>query len=175
VLEELENEGNVHDILPEGTIVADRYRIIEAIGHGGMGVVYKAEHIHIGRIVALKMLLDDRDNGVGFRRFKQEAKAASLIDHPNIVAIHDFGLISKDQAYLSMDFLEGSNLTDVLLQSAPLPLERFKHIFLQACAALEHAHSKGIVHRDIKPSNLLLIEKTERRTFLFLSISGWSS
>lgn len=123
-----------------------------------MSVVYKARHKIIGREVALKILLQDTDP-TAVERFKQEAKAASLLNHPNIIGIYDFG-IYKDQAFLVMDCLEGPNLSDVLAQEGHIAVQRAINIFRQTVTALEHAHKKGVLHRDLKPSNLCLI-KTE--------------
>jgi serine/threonine protein kinase len=148
-----------------GALVADRYRIIDVAGAGGMGVVYKAEQIHMSRSVALKMLLHGADEQA-FKRFRQEARAASLLDHPNIVGIHDFDVINGSQAYLVMDFLDGISLSELVRSGGPIPIDRFVHMFLQACDALEHAHQHGVVHRDIKPSNLVLVEKNGDKDFL---------
>jgi serine/threonine protein kinase len=148
-----------------GSLVAERYRILSVAGFGGMGVVYKAEQIHMSRVVALKMLLRGADEQA-FRRFRQEARAASLLDHPNIVGIYDFDVINDAQAYLAMDFLDGASLSQLVRHLGPLPVARVMHMFAQACDALEHAHNHGVVHRDIKPSNLVLIEKNGAGDFL---------
>lgn len=151
-----------------GSLVAERYRVLEMVGKGGMGVVYRAEHVHIGRNVALKMLLRDLAVEVqAFKRFQQEARAASLLDHPNIVAIYDFGLIGDDQAYLVMDYIAGKSLDCVFAESPDvIVLPRFRHIFAQACDALNHAHEHGVVHRDIKPSNIMLVRKGDDEDFV---------
>jgi serine/threonine protein kinase len=152
-------------ILPPGTVVAQRYSIVEVLGQGGMGVVYKAEHIHMEKVVALKMMLETTSAAsADYRRFQREARAASQLDHPNIVRIHDFGF-ADSQAYLCMDFLEGKSLEQIL-RAGPLSLDRFRHVFAQACAALQHAHDKGMVHRDLKPSNLMIVERDEDKEFV---------
>ena len=144
--------------LAPGTVVAERYSIVEVIGQGGMGVVYKAQHIHMEKFVALKMMLEQHSSASqDYRRFQREAQAASLLDHPHIVAIHDFGY-ANGQAYLCMDYLEGKSL-DSIINRAPLTLDQFRHIFSQVCDALQHAHDRGMVHRDLKPSNLMLIDR----------------
>lgn len=143
-------------VLSQGSLIADRYSVVEVIGQGGMGVVYKARDVESDKIVAVKMVL--RSNmSQDQRRFEREAKAASLLEHPNLIAIHDFGL-EDDQAYLCMDFLEGKNL-DEIVEKKPLTLNQFRHIFAQACSGLQHAHDKGIVHRDLKPGNLMIVER----------------
>lgn len=151
----LEPDFEPPPILPMGSVVAQRYSIIELIGHGGMGLVYKAQQIHLEQVVALKMLLAECSAAsADYRRFQREAQAASRLDHPNIVKIHDFGF-SDGQAYLCMDHIEGRSLEGVL-QEAPLNLDTFRHIFKQTTDALQHAHDNGMVHRDLKPSNLML-------------------
>jgi eukaryotic-like serine/threonine-protein kinase len=151
--------------LPTGSVVAQRFSIIELIGHGGMGLVYKAQQIHMEHIVALKMLLSETSSASGdYRRFQREAQAASRLDHPNIVKIHDFGF-ADGQAYLCMDYIEGQSLED-MVKEAPLRLDTFRQVFKQACAALQHAHDKGMVHRDLKPSNLMLSSRGGDAFFL---------
>ena len=146
-------------VLEPGSVIADRYRILDILGHGGMGVVYKAQHIHMDKIVAIKMMLQPNTSvsSQDYRRFQREAQAASMVDHPNIVSIHDFGYFDK-QAYLCMDYLSGTSLDQIILQ-APLKLDEFRHIFKQACDALQHAHDKGLIHRDLKPSNIMITER----------------
>lgn len=143
-------------ILAPGSLIAERYSVIDVLGQGGMGVVYKARDVNSDRMVAVKMVL--RSNmSQDQRRFEREAKAASLLSHPNVIAIHDFGL-EDDQAYLCMDLLEGRNL-DEIIEKKPLTLNQFRHIFAQTCSGLQHAHEKGIVHRDLKPGNLMIVER----------------
>lgn len=146
-------------VLQPGSMIADRYRVIDILGHGGMGVVYKAQHVHMDKVVAIKMMLQPNTSASSqdYRRFQREAQAASMVDHPNIVSIHDFGYFEK-QAYLCMDYLSGNSL-DQLLNRAPLKLDEFRHIFRQACDALQHAHEKGLIHRDLKPSNIMITER----------------
>lgn len=154
-------------VLEPGAVIADRYRVVEVIGQGGMGVVYKAQQIHMDKPVALKMMLQQHSAASqDYRRFQREAQAASLLDHPNIVSIHDFGYAEK-QAYLCMDYLTGQSL-DVVLNRAPLTLDLFRHVFAQACDALQHAHDRGIVHRDLKPSNLMITERRDDPYFVMV-------
>ncbi len=175
-------ESQAHRPEPEiGSLVAGRYRLLELVGRGGMGAVYRAEHILMGRVVALKMLLEDLSaESQSFKRFHQEARVASTLEHPNIVAIHDFGLLSGDQAYLAMDYIAGRSLDEVLNQDGLISVDRSQHIFAQACDAFEHAHQQGMVHRDIKPNNLMLLEKGGDPDFLkivdfgLVKLMGWA-
>ncbi len=137
-------------------LLLDRYVILEAIGSGGMGVVYKARHVSMDRIVALKVLprsLEDASRTI--RRFQREIKATARLSHPNIVTAldaHDAG----GTHFLVMEYVDGRNLMDVVRAHGPLPLEESVRIIMQVADALAEAHRKGIVHRDIKPSNILL-------------------
>lgn len=142
-----------------GTIIENKYEILEKIGAGGMGAVYKARHQLMHRQVAIKMVLAQLSaNSMTLKRFTQEARATSQLNHPNILTVFDFGISPTNQPYLVMDFLEGVNFGRVLEETRQLPIPRAIGIFLQVCAALGHAHQKGIVHRDLKPSNIMLIE-----------------
>jgi len=138
-----------------GKVFAEQYEIISVLGTGGMSVVYKARHNLMDRIVAIKLLHGQADH-LAVERFKQEAKAASSLNHPNIISVYDFGMIGT-QAYLVMDCIEGTNLNDVLEQEKHITPDRAVPIFRQTCEGLEHAHKKGIIHRDLKPSNLCLV------------------
>ena len=154
---------NLADFLSPGALFAEKYRILSVLGQGGMGVVYKAEHLLMQRIVALKTVLTSLTaNSQAAYRFQQEAKAASSLSHPNIVGVHDFG-IADGNAYLVMDYLEGRTLSHDQLE-----FDRFIHIFKQACGALDHAHKRGIIHRDLKCGNLMLVQVEDDRDFLKL-------
>ncbi len=142
-----------------GTVLENKYEILEKIGAGGMGAVYKARHQLMHRQVAIKMVLAQLSaNSMTLKRFTQEARATSQLNHPNILTVFDFGISPSNQPYLVMDFLEGVNFGRVLEETRQIPIARAIGIFLQVCAALGHAHQKGIVHRDLKPSNIMLIE-----------------
>ncbi len=142
-----------------GTVLENKYEILEKIGAGGMGAVYKARHQLMHRQVAIKMVLAQLSaNSMTLKRFTQEARATSQLNHPNILTVFDFGISPSNQPYLVMDFLEGVNFGKVLEETRQIPIPRAIGIFLQVCAALGHAHQKGIVHRDLKPSNIMLIE-----------------
>jgi len=135
------------------------YQILDKIGAGGMGVVYKAEDIKLGRLVALKFLPADltRDPEAK-QRFILEARAASSLQHENICTIHDIDETPDGQLFMVMDYYQGETLKETILKG-PLPLDRAVDLAVQTAAGLKEAHDHGIVHRDIKPANILITEK----------------
>lgn len=140
-----------------GQVVADRYQIVSLIGRGGMGVVYRARHLTLGRHLAIKFLrhqfIND-DRAVG--RFMREAHAMARIDHPNAAHVYDFGVLPSGVAYLAMEMIEGEPLRSVLARSGPLPVEDVLAVVEQVCGAVEAAHREGVIHRDLKPENIML-------------------
>jgi len=141
-----------------GVALANTYEFIEAVGSGGMSVIYKARHRALNRFVAIKMLHGHMLTDNVIMRFQQEAKASSLLVHPNTVAVHDFGITESGQPYMVMDFIEGETLANVIQRQGALPVEDCIKIISQVCDAVEHAHENGILHRDLKPSNIMLIK-----------------
>ncbi len=145
-----------------GQVVADRYHVIKKLGEGGMGQVYLAEHVKMGRRSAIKVMnpsmVHDPD---AVARFNREAANASRITHPNVCAIYDFGETPDGIIYLAMEFIEGEPLTDLLEREGALPAPRAAHIFGQVADALQAAHDLGIVHRDLKPDNIMLTRRKD--------------
>lgn len=143
-----------------GKVLAGRFRIVERIGQGGMGCVYKALHIEMDRPCAIKLLLPLAGDQESARaRFRREAKMSSRINSPNAVTIYDFGEAEAGQFYLAMEYIEGESLATILNHEKLLPIERVLNITDQIARALSAAHALGIVHRDLKPANIMLTRK----------------
>jgi serine/threonine-protein kinase len=133
------------------------YEFIESIGEGGMGVIYKARHKHLNKVVAVKTLHSHLTNADLIKRFEIEGKAVSILSHPNIIGVQDFGLTQTGQPYMILDYVPGQTLADALRQYGHVPMDQFIPIFLQVCDALSHAHERSVLHRDVKPSNIMLV------------------
>jgi serine/threonine-protein kinase len=143
-----------------GQVLDEKYRLDERLGEGGMGTVYRATHLLIDRPVALKVLhtrfVEDE---AAKHRFRREARAAGRLQHPNAVAVTDFGQTSDGYVYIVMELLEGRTLRDVLAQDAPLSNERAVSLMLQVASAVEAAHEGGVIHRDLKPGNIFVVQR----------------
>ena len=151
-------ETPVHG-LAIGSVVAGKYRIVEEIGRGGMGVVYKAEDIKLKRTVALKFLPQQWTADPDAReRFVQEARAASALDHPNICNIHEIEETEDGRMYIAMAYYEGESLRDKI-KRGPLKKEEALDLIVQAVQGMAKAHQKGIIHRDLKPANILVTDE----------------
>lgn len=141
-----------------GHVVAGRYRIVELLGEGGMGAVYRGEHVTLQKRVAVKFLHPEMSRASDIvSRFQREAQAAAILDHPNVVAAHDFGRDDDGSFFLVMDFVDGATLGTVLEKEHRLAPARALHIARHVGAALARAHEMGIVHRDLKPDNIVLV------------------
>lgn len=141
----------------QNDILGGRYRVLSLLGRGGMGVVYKVEQIFLGKELALKTIDQASQSETAIRRFQAEARAVFAVNHPNIVSVHDFGLLDDQTPFLAMEFVQGRTLGE-LIQARPLPLEEALMVFIQVCFGLSHAHQNGVVHRDIKPNNIMILD-----------------
>jgi serine/threonine-protein kinase len=143
--------------LAPGTLLAERYRVLGHLGTGGMGAVYRVEHVMMAKQLALKLLRPELSSQASVvERFEREARSSARLDHPHVVRITDFGRQADGALYMVMELVEGPSLADVL-RAGPRPaLDWSARVLDQILAALEHAHAHGVVHRDIKPGNVML-------------------
>ena len=150
-------------------VIADRYRLLALVGEGGMGAVFKAEHIRMGKALALKILRGDfaREPGA-VERFLAEARMVSRLSHPHTIAVFDFGEIDAAGSgfYLAMEYVPGKDLATVLRETGPLPEQRVSEIGQQILGSLAEAHDAGIVHRDVKPGNVMLMQTRSGEDFV---------
>jgi serine/threonine protein kinase len=140
-----------------GTIIEQRYQLLNLIGEGGMGFVFKAKQLTTGRMVAIKMIASENVSTEQLMRFCQEAKAACAFSHPNAVAIYELFVSDGTTPYLAMQYVEGITLSEEIERNGPLAEEAAARIFSQVADALAHAHQSHVLHRDIKPSNIMLV------------------
>src|SRR5262249_41324361 len=149
-----------------GRVIAGRYRLEARLGEGGMGVVYRARHVLIERVVALKLIRPDLRGETHLRAWMvREARAANRVDHAHIVDIHDVGETEENELYLVMEYLVGDSLSSQIAKG-PMPLPRTVDILEQMCAALSRAHDLGVVHRDLKSDNVMLTMRGGRKDFV---------
>ena len=136
-----------------------QYTLVEKLGEGGMGIVYRAEHAMLRRPSALKVLPVDKAGKKTITRFEKEVQTTALLTHPNTVTIFDFGRTRDGMFYYAMEYLDGATLADIVDVDGPQPPARVVWILSQAAAALSEAHALNLVHRDIKPTNIMLLER----------------
>jgi serine/threonine-protein kinase len=140
-----------------GEVIADRYRILSKLGEGGMGHVYLAEHVRMGRQCAVKMISPEMaKTESAIARFNREAANASQINHPNVVQVYDFGEGPNNTLYLAMEYVEGETMSALVKREGALTVRRAATLVKQVAEALTAAHHRGIVHRDLKPDNIIV-------------------
>lgn len=148
-------------------LVENRYRLVRKIGEGAMGEVYLAEHVTLGRQEAIKVLHARMATDPAFvARFRREARAANRVQHPNIVVVYDFGRLPDGRFFLAMEYAEGERLDVLLRRDGPFPVDRAVGILRQLAAAVDFAHSRGVVHRDLKPGNIVLSQHRGQKDFV---------
>jgi eukaryotic-like serine/threonine-protein kinase len=153
--------------LEPGTVLAGKYRVERVIGRGGMGIVAAAHHLQLEQRVALKLMLPHAVvSGEAVARFLREARAAARISSEHVARVFDVGALATGEPYIAMEYLEGSDIAELLAQRGRLPVEEAVDYLLQACEALAEAHAAGIVHRDLKPGNLFLVRRVDGRRFV---------
>jgi serine/threonine-protein kinase len=141
----------------ESLLPGTRYRLLRELGRGAMGVVHEATHVDLGRMVALKVLPKERCASAQHEiRFRNEARASARLRHPNLVALHDFGVASDGRPYYAMELLEGETLERYIERERGMDYREAIRVGLEMCGALECAHEAELVHRDIKPGNVFL-------------------
>ncbi|MFZ5896159.1 MAG: serine/threonine-protein kinase [Myxococcota bacterium] len=152
---------------PAGAVIAQRYRVDGIIAEGGMGIVYRGWHLTLDQPIAIKVVRPEYvDNPEAVSRFLNEARAVAALRAVNVAQVLDVGRIKGGVLYMVMEYLEGSDLRDILDREGPLPIERAVDAVRQACAAMQEAHAAGIVHRDLKPENLFLARVADGREVL---------
>lgn len=142
-----------------------RYKFIEVIDSGGAGTVYRALDTSLDKQVAIKKLHSSASDIVAMR-FQREARMAASLKHQNVMNANDFGLTAKNEPYLILDYVNGTNLSKVIQEHGPMPLHEALSIFIQVAAGIEHAHKSNVIHRDIKPSNVMLVHEPKTGEFI---------
>ena len=142
-----------------GDVIAGRYRVVAPIGRGAMGMVYRAEHVQIRKVVAIKLLHRElQENPENVTRFHREAESASRLNHPNTVHVFDFGRTESGSLYIVMEYVDGADLGKVIDKEGPMPFGRVAYLCAQVAGSVADAHEAGIVHRDLKPENIVITE-----------------
>ena len=140
-----------------GEVIAERYRIVAEIGRGAMGTVYRAEHVQISKVMAIKLLHRElEDNPENVARFQLEAEAASRLNHPNTVQVFDFGRTKSGSLYLAMEHVDGEDLGKAIGRDGAIPFGRVAYLCAQVAGSVADAHAAGVIHRDLKPENIVI-------------------
>lgn len=140
-----------------GETILGKFKILDLLGQGGMGSVWRVDHLYLGRQFALKCLNKQQANDVSWRRFQNEAKAASKLDHPNLIKVHEFDLLPDGRPFILMDLVKGETLADVTKSIGSMSVQRAVDLMIQVAFAVQYAHDQGIIHRDLKPTNIMVI------------------
>src|SRR5215831_3804660 len=158
----LDRSSDISGVIVEAGALFGSYRLIQQIGEGGMGRVFVAEHVRLGRQVAIKVLRSEyAGNTEAVRRFFAEARAVNRINHENIIEVSDFVEADQGRSYYIMELLTGEDLRTLEDRAGPVPLARALNIAIQVCRGLGAAHGAGIVHRDLKPDNIFLTARDD--------------
>ncbi len=154
-----------------GQTLAGRYEILSKLGEGGMGIVYKARHTSLDRLVAVKVMLHahTRDSAA-LQRFQREAKVLSAVEHPNLIFVHDFGETDSKEPFLVMELLEGKTLAEIIEKHGKVPVAVAVEVFVEICEGMQAAHDQGFIHRDLKPANVMLYKKNDKRMLKILDM-----
>lgn len=151
----------------DGEVIGGNFRLAEAIGRGSMGTIYRAEQLSLGKRVVLKILHTHlMDKALQKERFEQEARAASMLAHPNVIQVIDFGRCASGAPYIAMEYVPGRDLCELLYQDFPIDYVRIIKIATQICCALDEAHANGVLHRDLKPENIMVSNRRNMRDFV---------
>src|SRR5437868_13920775 len=150
-----------------GRVLNDRYKIVEQIGQGGMGRVYRALQAPLDRVVAVKILGAGHDRDPSFyKRFFLEASVTARLTHPNTITLYDYGRTDDGIFFIAMEYLAGRTLSQTMQADGPLAQERVIHVAQQICRSLREAHALGIIHRDLKPANVILLRQQDDHDFV---------
>jgi tRNA A-37 threonylcarbamoyl transferase component Bud32 len=153
----LDSSKEFHREFPVGDIIGDTYTVLRHIGKGAMGHVYHVRHNLLTTEYALKILNSEETDEIAAERFRLEAQTVAMMQHPNIVGIHNYGLHDHARPYFVMDLLQGMDLGERLKATGPLDVSETAKTFVEVCAGIAYAHGKGVIHRDIKPGNIFLL------------------
>ena len=158
-----------------GFTLVNKYKVLRQIGRGGMGIVYEAEHVELGKRVAIKLMLEKyQDDGEAIARFKREALAAGKIGNPHIIDVSDIGTAPDGRMFVVMELLIGASLSEIIEKTGPMPPVRAIQIMRQVLRAVGAAHAKNIIHRDLKPDNIFLVNQDDHHDFVKLLDFGIS-